>query len=315
MTKTDKLSGQKIAVLVDNRCIADTRVIKISESLVKRGAEVRVFCREAKDVPNDTVNNGVRYVRSTTTTLKSMVGKRELAKDIYSSFLEMPFDFYTKIKGILKFLIIILALFARREFQKRFRVNQLPLKKLKGWRHRVKRRLKAVTVIMIALILSPFLLPVILWRAADRTLIQRMPEKAFSIPSPIVNAWYPKTPTAKKKRLIVRFFNAIINYDSDSFYCARVQIRAARLYRNQRSAILEFDPDIIHANDLINLPVASLLKRHDNYQFVYDSHELESERDKPRSRFWKNRIVKLERHFIGEACSPSAFMRQRFDFS
>ena len=51
-----------------------------------------------------------------------------------------------------------------------------------------------------------------------------------------------------------------------------------RLYRF-RSDALKFKPDIVHANDLSTLPLGALIKKKCNAKLIYDSHELETDRN------------------------------------
>lgn len=62
-TPTKPLSGKRVAALVANDCVADSRVIKQAESLVKAGADVTVFCVQRGDAPQQNVINGVTYQR------------------------------------------------------------------------------------------------------------------------------------------------------------------------------------------------------------------------------------------------------------
>ncbi|MEZ5775107.1 MAG: glycosyltransferase [Hyphomicrobiaceae bacterium] len=53
----------RIAMIVSNPCNPDYRVIKEAESLVRHGHEVRIFCTARKGVPDEETVNGVSYQR------------------------------------------------------------------------------------------------------------------------------------------------------------------------------------------------------------------------------------------------------------
>lgn len=101
-----------------------------------------------------------------------------------------------------------------------------------------------------------------------------------------------------KPKLHRRLLNFILSDKSDETYVSRItKYRAARIYQLTREQVVNFRPDIIHAHDLVNLPVGVLLGRDTNARVIYDAHELETARDKPSHKHWKKEICKLERHF------------------
>ena len=63
----------------------------------------------------------------------------------------------------------------------------------------------------------------------------------------------------------------------------------------------KYKPDLIHAHDLVNLPVGVFLARDIDAKLIYDAHELEVARDKPSHRRWKKEIRKLEGYFVKQA--------------
>lgn len=65
MNDADIKSRTRIAMLVWNPCINDSRVIKEAEGLVSAGFEVTVFCLTADNAPDRERRNGVDYQRLT----------------------------------------------------------------------------------------------------------------------------------------------------------------------------------------------------------------------------------------------------------
>lgn len=53
----------RVAILVNNPCINDSRVIKEAETLAEQGWDVKVFCRSSNNSANTVTESGVSYLR------------------------------------------------------------------------------------------------------------------------------------------------------------------------------------------------------------------------------------------------------------
>jgi len=67
----------------------------------------------------------------------------------------------------------------------------------------------------------------------------------------------------------------LLNILNNCFLLLNSNIRPYRF----RSDALKFKPDIVHANDLSTLPLGALIKKKCNAKLIYDSHELETDRN------------------------------------
>ena len=65
--------------------------------------------------------------------------------------------------------------------------------------------------------------------------------------------------------------------------------------------ILKIKPDLIHAHDLICLPVAARAAKELNIPYIYDAHELEIHRNPPLPFFQKNYVKFIEKKYAKDA--------------
>ena len=90
------MKKKRIAVLVDNNCIRDNRVIRSSEAMAAAGYEVRVFCRDKRKSIGDSKINGVNYERNLVSTLYYSQNIKSQWISLKLLLFKMPGSFFAK---------------------------------------------------------------------------------------------------------------------------------------------------------------------------------------------------------------------------
>lgn len=98
------------------------------------------------------------------------------------------------------------------------------------------------------------------------------------------------------------FYSWLRQVHTDEVYVLRALIyRSIEIYHSCRTVVSELQPDIIHAHDLVNLPAAIWLGEQLGAKVIYDAHELETVRNVPKQKKWREIVGRVERHFITKA--------------
>lgn len=113
--------------------------------------------------------------------------------------------------------------------------------------------------------------------------------------------------------MISRIKNKIVNRLNRYFLLNFSNIIKYRLFSNIFAPYLEeWDPDVIHAHDLITLPLAVRVSKKTGSRIVYDAHELETHRNPPPPGYVKRYVRRIEKKNIVKAdavitvCDPIA---------
>jgi len=338
------MKKKRIAVLVDNNCIRDNRVIRSSEAMAAAGYEVRVFCRDKRKSIGDSKINGVNYERNLVSTLYYSQNIKSQWISLKLLLFKMPGSFFAKFNFCLTAFLLIVAYltkytvdFVRKRYKTSVKAHNKKLTNInKEGTRRVKRlrKLKRVffeypvriytkfsiwfakfswftslffIVFFIGIIsfIPMLLLSILVGFSLTYVLIDRW---LHSFGQPSLNAAQRKAETINKsapkksKRLHAYLLGLLLSDKSDEAYVYRItKFRSARIYESVRERIIAFAPDLIHAHDLVNVPVGVFLAEDTSAKLIYDAHELETDRDKPSHRRWKKEIKVFEGFFAKKA--------------
>jgi len=338
------MKKKRIAVLVDNNCIRDNRVIRSSEAMAAAGYEVRVFCRDKRKSIGDSKINGVNYERNLVSTLYYSQNIKSQWISLKLLLFKMPGSFFAKFNFCLTAFLLIVAYltkytvdFLRKRYKTSVKAHNKKLTNInKEGTRRVKRlrKLKRVffeypvriytkfsiwfakfswftslffIVFFIGIIsfIPMLLLSILVGFSLTYVLIDRW---LHSFGQPSLNAAQRKAETINKsapkksKRLHAYLLGLLLSDKSDEAYVYRItKFRSARIYESVRERIIAFAPDLIHAHDLVNVPVGVFLAEDTSAKLIYDAHELETDRDKPSHRRWKKEIKVFEGFFAKKA--------------
>lgn len=338
------MKKKRIAVLVDNNCIRDNRVIKSSEAMAAAGYEVRVFCRDKRKSIGDSKINGVNYERNLVSTLYYSQNIKSQWISLKLLLFKMPGSFFAKFNFCLTAFLLIVAYltkytvdFVRKRYKTSVKAHNKKLTNInKEGTRRVKRlrKLKRVffeypfrictkfsiwfakfswftslffIVFFIGIIsfIPMLLLSFLVGFSLTYVLIDRWLQ---SLGQPSLNVAQRKVETINKsapkksKRLHAYLLELLLRDKSDEAYVYRItKFRSARIYESVRERIIAFAPDLIHAHDLVNVPVGVFLAEDTSAKLIYDAHELETDRDKPSHRRWKKEIKVFEGFFAKKA--------------
>lgn len=338
------MKKKRIAVLVDNNCIRDNRVIRSSEAMAAAGYEVRVFCRDKRKSIGDSKINGVNYERNLVSTLYYSQNIKSQWISLKLLLFKMPGSFFAKFNFCLTAFLLIVAYltkytvdFVRKRYKTSVKAHNKKLTNInKEGTRRVKRlrKLKRVffeypvriytkfsiwfakfswftslffIVFFIGIIsfIPMLLLSILVGFSLTYVLIDRW---LHSLGQPSLNAAQRKAATINKsapkknKRLHAYLLGLLLSDKSDEAYVYRItKFRSARIYESVRERIIAFAPDLIHAHDLVNVPVGVFLAEDTSAKLIYDAHELETDRDKPSHRRWKKEIKVFEGFFAKKA--------------
>jgi len=338
------MKKKRIAVLVDNNCIRDNRVIRSSEAMAAAGYEVRVFCRDKRKSIGDSKINGVNYERNLVSTLYYSQNIKSQWISLKLLLFKIPGSFFAKFNFCLTAFLLIVAYltkytvdFLRKRYKTSVKAHNKKLTNInKEGTRRVKRlrKLKRVffeypvriytkfsiwfakfswftslffIVFFIGIIsfIPMLLLSILVGFSLTYVLIDRW---LHSLGQPSLNAAQRKAETINKsapkksKRLHAYLLGLLLRDKSDEAYVYRItKFRSARIYESVRERIIAFAPDLIHAHDLVNVPVGVFLAEDTSAKLIYDAHELETDRDKPSHRRWKKEIKVFEGFFAKKA--------------
>ena len=335
----------RVAVLVDNVCLADNRVIRSAEHIASCGYEVRVFCRDRRKPVGDSEANGVYYQRNWVAGLLYERDPGEQRESLRRA-LSMPARFSVKLTLVVEAFMFMVAFALKtalddyskvakaenrdrnraykrlrnqseRAFDKRVRamgpsksraqrsevlVRRARYKLRRTVFHgrtawlRFWRKMRAVLrhLPQFLLYIVPFSLG-LLYIAADRLITRVLtPGGRVATAAERVRTKPDRTP-----RMHTRILRFILEDKGDkSYLCRAIILKAARIYTSVEDEIAAFAPDIVHAHDLVNLPVGYWLGERTGAKVIYDAHEYEAARDRPHSPHWKRAIVRIERHYI-----------------
>lgn len=103
--------------------------------------------------------------------------------------------------------------------------------------------------------------------------------------SPLKKNFFYKILSNKLKKSVLKIYLFYLKFKKYFFYKT-----------NFIDVLLSLKPDIIHANDLICLPLAIKAKKKLNCKVVYDAHELETNRNPPLFFFLKFYVYLLENY-------------------
>ena len=337
---------KRVAVLVDNHCLRDTRVIKSAEAIAAKGYEVRVFCRDKRLPVGDSKLNGVQYQRNWVKTLYYAQNLKSQWTSLKLFLFQMPGGMFSKLTFCFTAFLLSVAYSMKyvidyilkwRKSNRKFR-NQaakvlqknrnLRLKRLRkanrkflqiSWRlyykssqafEKIRRYLSlsvasllALIILIIPLTILGFLVGLALLYIMINRWIQSLGQPGLNVAQKKSDPYLREIKNKnKKKRFHARLLAILLNDKSDETYVSRiVKYRAARIYVSVRDSVAKYKPDLIHAHDLVNLPVGVFLARDIDAKLIYDAHELEVARDKPSHRRWKKEIRKLEGYFVKQA--------------
>lgn len=336
---------KRVAVLVDNFCLRDNRVIKSSEAMAAQGYEVRVFCRDGRKPIGDYPVNGVAYERNWVATLYYAQNLKSQWHSLRTFLFRMPGGFFAKFNFLVTAFLLMVAYAAkfvidavqkrRKEFtrernkkSKRIHNQQtkavrklrkakkvkfkkprellmrVRFKSYRGWRKYGVKVLIGLGLLLVGIIaFIPALIGgliiglALLWVLTNR-FIQGIGQPEMNIAQKKAEQTTADNEPKPKKRIHARLLAILLSDKSDEAYVNRItKFRAARIYESTREAVMAFKPDLIHAHDLVNLPVGYYLGQDTGAKVIYDAHELETARDKPSHKRWKKSILKLEGHF------------------
>ncbi len=263
----------RVAMLLNNSCANDSRVIKEAEALALSGHEVCVFCRANPEVPESEFRNGVRYKRIVVRRppIDRIVGiKLGLSREKKIRHEKQPSYLGVRLvrSGCLLLMspfviaLVIHMRYARRKCENGEVPNSL---------RRVHAGLRAI-----------------------RTKLNHFKKKSGSRRLGL------KASLLHRARVIARWCINLVDRNESSKL--RPFLNVLKNYWGFRLAmentVAQWAPDVVHAHDLVALPAGASVKTKTGAALVYDAHEfatLEIENETWLARRYK---VKTERRFI-----------------
>lgn len=312
------LDRKRIALLVNNRCIYDSRVIRASSAFAAEGNDVVVICCHGFGLPLLERRDNVLYCRI------KFINKKKLyngtVKDAGTSILRRYQNLYpeknifqgkdekllevkSKIKNVSKQKILPFMHLVNRDLKKNDPAifsSKLYQEIEKSWRKDKSRKNR----ILRQSITYPFKLFEKLVSLKKRSVTGRrilLNLNVRLLRSTMNTALYIRTKyiNSKKKMRNFSFKSFISNLiNASTFRKIFPRTNYARFAIEELSF---FKPDIIHANELNTLEPAVIYKNKiskEEVRVIYDSHELETDRDSIKSEREKRNVLKYEGNLI-----------------
>ncbi len=254
---------KKVVVLVFNPCVYDSRVIKTSESLANSIYKVTVLCTSDPKYKNHELINNVNYIREgilTNYDLKEIY-QIDFESKLFRSFKYLIFIFILILNApllILEFLIKTSSFVVNFKFHKRLNRKFKSLKR----KFFLSKSFNSLYKIYKSLLRKFFLNNL---------------NKSFNFIYKIFKKMikYYLFLFQKFTDLNLYIFKLLVSVRNTIFHINNQLIYFVKIW----DYLFLLKPDIIHANDLINLPIAGIYKIFTRTPFIYDSHELEMHRN------------------------------------
>lgn len=272
-------AATKVAMLVFNPCVTDSRVIRQAEALAQAGYDVTVIARRALGIPIHEVRNGVKYRRVIGPVDRWYPWPRRAAR-LANHFRRAPYALNASNR---LFGRAIVTFNAPRRITPDVR-NQATPGGMKSAEDkappadpagRITRRIAHARAKIAGRVMG--LRTKVARRIASlKNKATRRAKKAKS-----------KISRAVMSRVLPKFNNLIVS----AFIFEVIEVA-------MRRQLLGLKPDIIHAHDLMTLPTASRAASSLGARLIYDSHELEMHRNANYSRYAWHRRGRMERRHI-----------------